>query len=85
MSIRRPAREPQPGPRRAGGPPGIAVLRRLQRYIGSRAKRPDVARRTGGRTLLQPLLSAIQKLRADAAARATRRASSAEEPPTPTQ
>jgi hypothetical protein len=50
------------------------VMFRLRRYIESRADRKDVAKRNEGRMLLKPLLDAIQKQKADAAARATRRA-----------
>lgn len=51
----------------------VDLMIRLRRYVASRAKRTDVARIAEGQAILKPLLDAIQKLRAAAAARATRR------------
>jgi hypothetical protein len=51
----------------------VDLMVRLRRYIDSRAERTDAARIAEGKALLQPLLDAVQKLKADAAARATRR------------
>jgi hypothetical protein len=58
----------------------IDVMVRLRRYVGSRAKRTDTDRLREGKELLKPLLDALAKLHADAAARATRRATEEEEP-----
>lgn len=52
----------------------VDVFVRLRRYIGSRAKRTDKARIEEGRDLLRPLLDLVKKLDAEAAARATRKA-----------
>jgi hypothetical protein len=52
----------------------LDLMMRLRRYVASRAGRKDVVKQNEGRMLLQPLLHAIQKLKTDAAARATRRA-----------
>jgi hypothetical protein len=53
----------------------VDLIVRLRRYIESRASRTDAARVAEGKALLKPLLDAIEKLKADAAARATRRKS----------
>lgn len=49
------------------------VMLRLRHYIAGRAKRGDVEKQNEGRKLLEPLLSAVKKLRTDAETRATRR------------
>jgi hypothetical protein len=51
----------------------VDLMVRIRRYVASRAKRTDIARIAEGTELIKPLLDAIQKLRAIAAARATRR------------
>jgi hypothetical protein len=51
----------------------VDLMVRLRKYIESRAKRTDVVRIAEGKILIKPLLDALQKLRTDAAARATRR------------
>lgn len=51
----------------------VDLMVRLRKYVASRAKRTDIARIAEGKELTKPLLDAIQKLRATAAARATRR------------
>ncbi|HZF48250.1 MAG TPA: hypothetical protein VE093_06355 [Polyangiaceae bacterium] len=61
----------------------VDLMVRLRRYIESRAKRTDVARVAEGKELIKPLLDVVQKLRAKAAARATRRAKKNEEGATP--
>ena len=53
----------------------VDLIVRLRRYIESRAPRTDAVKVAEGKALLKPLLDAIQKLKADAAARATRRKS----------
>jgi hypothetical protein len=58
----------------------IDLMVRLRRYVGSRARRTDTARLREGKELLKPLLDTLAKLRADAAARATRRAAKGVEP-----
>jgi hypothetical protein len=58
----------------------IDLMVRLRRYVASRAKRTDIARIAEGTELIKPLLDAIQKLRATAAARATRRTKKAGAP-----
>lgn len=59
----------------------VELFVRLRRYVSSRAKRSDVARLQEGKTLLAPLLDALNKLSAEAAARATRlRNANAQEP-----
>jgi hypothetical protein len=61
----------------------IDLMVRLRRYVGSRAKRTDKARVKEGHDLLRPLLETLQKLRVDAATRATRKKNdAAEAPPT---
>lgn len=65
----------------------IDLMVRLRRYVGSRAKRTDKAKLQEGRDLLRPLLEVVAKLRADSAARATRKKNDAAAPavaPTPT-
>lgn len=52
----------------------VDVMGRLRRYVETRASRHDAPRRAEGEALLGPLLDALKKLRADAAARKTRRA-----------
>jgi hypothetical protein len=52
---------------------------RLRRYIGSRAKRSEKDKMAEGKALLSPLDDAIDKLRREAAARATRREQTAKE------
>lgn len=51
----------------------VDVMVRLRRYVASRAKRGDTAKQIENKQLLEPLLVALQKLDAEAAARATRR------------
>jgi hypothetical protein len=51
----------------------IDVMVRLRRYVASRAKRGDTAKQMENKQLLEPLLVALQKLDAEAAARATRK------------
>jgi hypothetical protein len=51
----------------------IEIGVRLRRYVGSRAASSDKARVAEGKTLLAPLLDALARLRATAAARATHR------------
>ena len=58
----------------------VDVMLRLRDYVNSRAGRRDVAKQAEGRTLLQPLLAAAQRLRVEAATRATRKVKAAEEP-----
>jgi hypothetical protein len=59
----------------------VDLMTRIQRHVGSRARRDEVAKKMEGKALLQPLLAAVQKLRADAAARATRREKTTPETP----
>ncbi|MRG93612.1 hypothetical protein [Polyangium spumosum] len=54
----------------------VELMVRLRRYVSSRAKRSETARLQEGKTLLAPLLDAMAKLRAEAAARATRKSKS---------
>lgn len=49
----------------------VEICVRLRRYVGSRANSSDKARVAEGKTLLAPLLDAMARLRATAAARAT--------------
>jgi hypothetical protein len=51
----------------------VEICVRLRRYVGSRASSSDKARVAEGKTLLAPLLDAMARLRATAAARATLR------------
>jgi hypothetical protein len=51
----------------------VDLMVRLRRQIASRAKRGDTAKRTENEQLLEPLLVALQKIDAEAAARATRK------------
>lgn len=60
------------------------LLVRLRRYIGSRAKRNDTVRIQEGKALLAPLLNMLARMKAEAAARATRRRNEATEPVEPT-
>jgi len=53
------------------------AITRLRRYVNSRAKRNDVAKRNEGQQLLRPLLDAQRELTSKRAARATRRANTA--------
>jgi hypothetical protein len=57
------------------------MMRRLRHHIAGRARRDDVAKQAEGRKILDPLLFAVQLLRATAAARATRRANERESTP----
>lgn len=50
----------------------VDVMTRLRRYIGSRAKRGETAKELEGKKLLEPLTTAIQKMKTEAAARATK-------------
>lgn len=59
----------------------VELFVRLRRYVSSRAKRSDTARIQEGKALLAPLLDVLGKLKAQAAARATRRRN-AEQAPT---
>jgi hypothetical protein len=60
----------------------VELMVRLRRYVSSRAKRSDTAKIQEGKVLLAPLLDAMAKLRAEAAARATRRGNGKQEAPT---
>ena len=51
----------------------VELFVRLRRYIGSRAKRNDTVRIQEGKTLLAPLLTVLSQMKAQAAARETRR------------
>jgi hypothetical protein len=51
----------------------VDIMVRLRRYVASRAKRGDMAKQIENRQLLEPLLVALEKLDAEAAARATRK------------
>jgi len=63
----------------------VDLMDRLRGYVDTpRASRHDAARRAEGEALLGPLLAVIKKLRADAAARRTRRAKQ-ETPPSETE
>ena len=59
----------------------VELMVRLRRYVSSRAKRSDTARIQEGKVLLAPLLDAMAKLRAGAAARATRKENGKQESP----
>ncbi|MDC0744938.1 hypothetical protein [Polyangium mundeleinium] len=59
----------------------VELMVRLRRYVSSRAKRSDAARIQEGKVLLAPLLDAMAKLRAGAAARATRKENGKQESP----
>lgn len=59
----------------------VDVMTRLRRYIGSRAKRGETAKELEGKKLLEPLTTAIQKMKAEAAARATKADKKPAEPP----
>ncbi|MDI3291793.1 hypothetical protein [Polyangium sp. 15x6] len=59
----------------------VELMVRLRRYVGSRAKRSDAARIQEGKKLLAPLLDAMAKLRAESAARATRKENGKQETP----
>ena len=61
----------------------VELFVRLRRYIGSRAKRNDTVRIQEGKTLLTPLLNVLAQMKAQAAARETRRKNEATEPNTP--
>lgn len=62
----------------------VKLMTRLRRYVSSRADSDDAEKLDENRLLLSPLLAALQKLRADAAARATRRATAEGAPQNPT-
>lgn len=53
------------------------VMVRLRHHIAGRAKRSESAKINEGREILDPLLNAVKKMRADAEARATLRAKKA--------
>jgi hypothetical protein len=59
----------------------VDVMVRLRRQLASRAKRGDTAKQIENKQLLEPLLVALQKLDAMAAARATRKKAKEEELP----
>lgn len=59
----------------------VELMVRLRRYVSSRAKRSDTARIQEGKALLAPLLDAMARLRAEAAARATRKENGKQETP----
>jgi len=61
----------------------VDVMVRLRRYIGSRAARSDKAKIAEGRTLLDPLLTMLDKAKAEKGARATRKAKAKPGPVTP--
>ena len=52
----------------------VELMVRLRKYVGSRAKRSDVARVNEGKVLLAPLLDTMAKLKAETLSRATRKA-----------
>jgi len=56
----------------------VNLMRRLRNHIASRADASDLQKKQEGERLLEPLLLALKKLSADAAARATRRKKNAE-------
>ena len=51
----------------------VDVMTRLKRYIGSRASLKDTVKVAQGQLLIQPLLDALAKMRAEERARATRK------------
>lgn len=51
----------------------VDVMLRLRKYLGARARRTDFVRIIETRTLFRPLLDALQKMRAEAAARDSKR------------
>jgi hypothetical protein len=51
----------------------VDVMQRLRKCIDARAKADEIEKKREGRELIAPLLNALQELRAQAAARATRR------------
>jgi hypothetical protein len=55
----------------------VDLMVRLRRHVGGRAKRGDTAKQIENKQLLEPLLVALKKLDAEAAARATRKKNSA--------
>lgn len=57
------------------------VMIRFRHYIAGRAKKNEADKKNEGRLLLSPLLDAVKKMRADAAARATLRAKEADGKP----
>ncbi|MBK9261849.1 MAG: hypothetical protein IPM54_18855 [Polyangiaceae bacterium] len=57
----------------------VELFVRLRRYVASRAKRSDTVRVQEGKTLLAPLLDTLAKMKAQAAARATRRRNASEQ------
>jgi len=62
----------------------VDLMDRLRRYVDTRASRHDAVKRAESEALLGPLLVVIKKLRADAAARRTRRTKQ-EAPPSGTE
>jgi hypothetical protein len=56
------------------------VMTRLRHYIDSRAPKSDAAKVAEGKALIKPLLDAMARQKAEAAARATRRKKGAAEP-----
>jgi hypothetical protein len=57
----------------------VDAMVRFRRYIGSRAKRTEKEKIAEGKALLAPLDDALEKLRREAAARATRREQASKE------
>jgi peptidoglycan hydrolase CwlO-like protein len=53
----------------------VDVMRRLRKYVEARASADDLEKQEEGKVLLAPLLDALKKMHADAAARTTRRGS----------
>lgn len=51
----------------------VDLMIRLRKYMGSRSKRTDFVAMAESRAILRPLIDMLQKLRADAASRATKR------------
>jgi hypothetical protein len=63
----------------------VDLMVRLRRQLASRVKRGDVAKQIENKQLLEPLLVAIQKVEAMAAARATRKKGKQESPAQPSE
>ncbi len=63
----------------------VEIFVRLRRYVSSRAKRNDTVRIQEGKTLLAPLLDVLARMKAQAAARETRRKNGASEPAGPNE
>lgn len=57
----------------------VDIMVRLRKQVESRAKRGDTEKQMENQKLLEPLLTALQKLRAETASRATRRKNSQSE------